>query len=180
VFWEEDGLVPGVVRDLLRGDRLERAEEDLLRAGVLVRVGVVRQEGQDVLVPYDAEALTESVESLRAATIIGGMSDPTKNGAERPWLNLLGHLLGHDAEGAARAARCWYGVLVRANLEADDPVPFRAVSSYLAGVIAAAIGKDGMADYWLTVAQVEAEADEDTWTALFSAIRFVRASLRST
>jgi hypothetical protein len=174
VFWGEDGVVPGVVRELLNDDNLERAEEDLRR------VGVLGEAGAELTVLSEAGALTESIESLKATTIIGGKNDPTKKGAARPWLHLLGHLLRHDPEGAARAARAWYGTLLRANLEADEPVPFRALASYFVAVIGAAIGRDGMADYWMVVGQVEAEADADVWTALFTACRFVRASLRST
>jgi len=166
-------IVPTFVRELLRGDRLERAHDDLLLAGY---AGVQDQDRE--LSASDTEGSPETVESLTLATTIGGKNDPTRTGAERPWLDLLRHLLGHDPEGAARAARAWYGALLRASLKADDPVPFRAVSSYIAAVIGASIGQDGMSDYWLTVGQVEAEADGDMWTALFFALRFVRAARR--
>jgi hypothetical protein len=165
-------IVPTFVRELLRGDRLERVRKDLRLVG---QVGL-REDDTELWVPSDTEGSPESVASLTLATTIGGRNDPTCTGAERPWLRLLRHLLGHDPEGAARAARAWYGALLRASLEADDPVPFRAVSSYIAAVIGAYIGNDGMSDYWLTVGQVEAEADGDMWTALFFALRFVRAA----
>jgi hypothetical protein len=163
-------IVPTFVRELLQDGRLERAQEDLSLVG---QVGL-RESDAELWVPSDTEGSPESVASLTLATNIGGRNDPTRAGAERPWLDLLRHLLDHDPEGAARTARAWYGALLTASLKTDDAVPYRAISSYIAAVIGASIGDDGMSDYWLTVGQIEAEADGDMWTALFFALRFVR------
>jgi len=163
-------VVPGFVRELLRGDRLEQAEAD-------VRLLMGRRVEHDLELPPVLEAGVESVESLKSATVIRGSNEPTKKGSETAWLSVMSSLLRHDPKSASRAARAWSGCLVRANMESDDPIPNRAVAGYLAGVIEAAVENDGLAEYWLDVGMVEAEADEDVWSPLFAAVRFVRAAM---
>lgn len=125
--------------------------------------------------------LPESVESLTSSTTLDGKNDPRMEGAARPWFTLIGHLLGHDPEGAGRAARGWYTTLMQVNFEMDgDPLPHRAIAAYVAGIIEAYLFNDVKAEHWLEVGHSEAEADGDIWVPLFLATRFVRGAVRST
>ena len=106
---------------------------------------------------------------------------PEDGGGARPWFTLIGHLLGHDPEGAGRAARGWYTTLMQVNFEMDgDPLPHRAIAAYVAGIIEAYLFNDVKAEHWLEVGHSEAEADGDIWVPLFLATRFVRGAVRST
>jgi len=171
-------ILPSFVRELLGDDNLERAEEDLRM--LVGHVGLPR-EGLELLVPSETGGVVDSVESLTISTTIDGKNDPRMEGAARPWLYLIGNLLGHDPEGAGRAARGWYTTLMRVNFEMDgDPLPHRAIAAYVAGIIEAYLFNDVKAEHWLEVGHSEAEADGDIWVPLFLATRFVRGAVRST
>ncbi len=168
---ENTSNIPDFVRGLLVGDRLERVEEDIRRLIGPSKLGCVHR--------VDIVADPRDVTALIAATTIGGPNDPTKDGAEKPWLSLIARLLGHEAEEAGRAARDWYRALLAANVATEEPVPHRAIAAYLAGVIGAYARHDVRAEYWLEVGHVESEFDGKVWEPLFEACRFVRGAVRA-
>ncbi len=171
------GPTPAMVRELLVDDRLERAEEAIGVTGKGTGTGP----GFDVLgaEPTSVGSARWDLSALRAASVLGGTNDPTKDSSARPWLALIGELIGDDdVAAAARAARAWYGRLVAASCETEAPLAGRAMAAYIAGIVEACAGNDVVAEHLLETGSAESELDEDPWGPLLSACRFVRAALR--
>jgi hypothetical protein len=183
--------IAGSVRELLDGERLERAEENV--ASLMEPIAAVAapapllearrhlDERLNDACP-NAERAKNSIDFLTRVTAFGELNDPTTPGSELLWLRLLERLLPLDVTLAASAASAWNRRLFDLSFgsDASASVLHRPLAAFILGTIEAHLGHDVRAERWLEEGQVGAEIEEteNGVVTFLRACRIVREGLR--